>query len=236
MSVASIASVKHSTLFPPDFGPLQAAAWQALNDHSGAWVMLVRADGIVLHVNDVLLAAVRVNRDDVIGQHVSRIIHPTCVEERVSYYAKVAQEGAPLCIEGIIGGGLVRCCLHPILASVPGELPCTLCVSRAIAPDAPPPGIPVVRARCDDRGPLASLSERELDVLRLIGRGMTTAQIARELHRSVKTIEWHRVSLGTKLGASNRVELARIAIRYGLASPFDGFAAETSTLATDAPK
>jgi DNA-binding NarL/FixJ family response regulator len=32
----------------------------------------------------------------------------------------------------------------------------------------------------------------------------------------VKTIEWHRVSLGTKLGVTNRVELARIAIRAGV--------------------
>jgi DNA-binding NarL/FixJ family response regulator len=75
-----------------------------------------------------------------------------------------------------------------------------------------------IRTRYDDMGPLASLTSRELDIIRLIGAGLSTAEIAKRLHRSVKTIEWHRVSLGNKLGVANRVELARIAIGAGLVS------------------
>ncbi|MCA9299765.1 MAG: response regulator transcription factor, partial [Phycisphaerales bacterium] len=67
-----------------------------------------------------------------------------------------------------------------------------------------------------DAGDLACLTKRERDVLALIGQGLSTAQIAKHLHRSVKTIEWHRVSLGNKLQVTNRVELARIAIRAGI--------------------
>ncbi|MEM7756113.1 MAG: helix-turn-helix transcriptional regulator [Planctomycetota bacterium] len=63
---------------------------------------------------------------------------------------------------------------------------------------------------------IAGLTARERDVLRLIGYGLSTADIAKTLHRSVKTIEWHRVALGNKLGVTNRVELARIAIRAGV--------------------
>jgi DNA-binding NarL/FixJ family response regulator len=77
-------------------------------------------------------------------------------------------------------------------------------------------GIPVVRAKHDDLGVLGALTTREMEILRLIGKGLSTADIAKQLHRSVKTIEWHRVSLGTKLGVTNRVELARIAIRAGV--------------------
>jgi DNA-binding NarL/FixJ family response regulator len=65
--------------------------------------------------------------------------------------------------------------------------------------------------------------------LKLIGIGLSTADIARRLERSVKTVEWHRVSLGEKLGVTNRVELARIAIAAGLVSldePVGGSAGE----------
>jgi DNA-binding NarL/FixJ family response regulator len=72
------------------------------------------------------------------------------------------------------------------------------------------------RARADDLGKLDQLTNREVEVLRLIGRGLSTAQIAATLERSVKTVEWHRVALGTKLSVTNRVELARIAIHAGL--------------------
>lgn len=57
-------------------------------------------------------------------------------------------------------------------------------------------------------------------MLAFIGRGYSIPQIAEKLFRSQKTIETHRHSLGRKLGVSNRVELARIAIREGLA-PLD---------------
>ena len=61
------------------------------------------------------------------------------------------------------------------------------------------------------------LTNREREVLGLIGQGRTLGEIAQRLHRSRKTIESHRDALGRKLGVSNRVELARIAIQSGLA-------------------
>lgn len=63
----------------------------------------------------------------------------------------------------------------------------------------------------------ASLTRREREVLELIGRGLSLPEIAERLYRSQKTIESHRLSLGKKLGMSNRVELARFAIQAGLA-------------------
>ena len=67
---------------------------------------------------------------------------------------------------------------------------------------------------------ISGLTQRELQVLAFIGRGYSIPQIAEKLFRSQKTIETHRQSLGRKLGVSNRVELARIAIQAGLA-PLD---------------
>ncbi|MEM6458614.1 MAG: response regulator transcription factor [Planctomycetota bacterium] len=64
---------------------------------------------------------------------------------------------------------------------------------------------------------MSGLTPREIQVLGLIGYGFTIPQIADRLFRSPKTIESHRQALGRKLGIRNRVELARLAIREGLA-------------------
>jgi PAS domain S-box-containing protein len=68
----------------------------------------------------------------------------------------------------------------------------------------------------DDR--IATLTPREREVLGYIGQGLTLAEIADKLFRSLKTIETHRLSLGRKLGANNRVQLAKIAISAGMAT------------------
>lgn len=60
------------------------------------------------------------------------------------------------------------------------------------------------------------LTPRELDVLRLIGDGLTNRAIGTELSISVKTVERHRTKLMAKLEAHSIVELMREAIRRGL--------------------
>lgn len=70
--------------------------------------------------------------------------------------------------------------------------------------------------RHNDLGPLAVLTNRELEVLAHIARGMSTKEIAKSLNRSVKTVESHRTSIGSKLNMDDRVHLAEIARRAGL--------------------
>lgn len=60
------------------------------------------------------------------------------------------------------------------------------------------------------------LSPRELEVLKLIAEGHSTREIAEMLVISTKTVEGHRARLAEKLGTSDRVALARYAIRTGL--------------------
>ena len=65
-------------------------------------------------------------------------------------------------------------------------------------------------------GTLDALTPREREILTLIAEGNSLAEIAQKLSRSLKTIESHRLSIGRKLKAGNRVELAKIAIAHGL--------------------
>lgn len=65
-------------------------------------------------------------------------------------------------------------------------------------------------------GPGGELSEREVDVLRLVALGHTNAEIAAELYISVRTVETHRAHISHKLGVHARSELVEAARRAGL--------------------
>ena len=62
----------------------------------------------------------------------------------------------------------------------------------------------------------AGLTPREVEVLALVGTGMTNAEIARELVVSAKTVDHHVSSVLAKLGVATRGEAAREAVRLGL--------------------
>ena len=62
--------------------------------------------------------------------------------------------------------------------------------------------------------PVDSLSDRELEVLQLLGKGGSTRSIAEALHLSVKTIETHRAHIKEKLGFQDSEEMVRFAIDW----------------------
>ncbi len=72
---------------------------------------------------------------------------------------------------------------------------------------AEPPGPP---------GPPDDLSEREVEILRLIALGHTNGEIAKQLFLSVRTVESHRGHIQQKLRRTSRAELVRYALDKGL--------------------
>ncbi len=60
----------------------------------------------------------------------------------------------------------------------------------------------------------ASLSDRELEIFRLIGKGLKKGEIAALLHRSVNTVEAHRASMKKKLKVQTSAELAKLAFQH----------------------
>ncbi|MFG2076210.1 response regulator [Nonomuraea maritima] len=66
---------------------------------------------------------------------------------------------------------------------------------------------------------LAKLTDRELDVLALVGAGLSNAEIAERLHLGVTTVKTHLAGLMTKTGCPNRVRLAVFAVRTRIAAP-----------------
>jgi DNA-binding CsgD family transcriptional regulator len=75
---------------------------------------------------------------------------------------------------------------------------------------------PTTRMRANDGRP-AGLSPREVEVLRLLARGETNAQIAATLGLSINTVERHVANLYRKIDARGRAEASAFAVRNGLA-------------------
>ena len=82
-----------------------------------------------------------------------------------------------------------------------------------LAPDASPARV---------GGPGGELSDRELEVLRMIALGLTNAEIGERLYVSVRTIETHRSHIHEKLNVRNRAELVRRARAAGLLEDSQG--------------
>jgi DNA-binding NarL/FixJ family response regulator len=64
------------------------------------------------------------------------------------------------------------------------------------------------------QSPIESLSDRELEIFKMIGKGMTTRLIATELHLSIKTVETHRENIKSKLDIPNSAELSCAAVQW----------------------
>ena len=75
-----------------------------------------------------------------------------------------------------------------------------------------------VRGSARDTSPIAELSDRELEVFRLIGQGHGTRQIAEELRLSVKTVESYQAHIKEKLSLRSARELVQHAILWSLSN------------------
>ena len=77
-------------------------------------------------------------------------------------------------------------------------------------------GARIAAERPAAEGPPDDLTEREVEVLRLIALGHTNSEIAGHLYLSVRTVESHRAHVQQKLRLSTRAELVRYALDRGL--------------------
>lgn len=76
-----------------------------------------------------------------------------------------------------------------------------------------------LQARVDgDPSAYSTLGAREREVLQLVAEGKTSAETARQMHISIKTVETHRRNIVQKLGLHGTAELTKYAVREGLTS------------------
>ena len=190
----------------------------ALSEDTGAPVMLMDAMGVIEFANPAALSVI-------VGKSLAEFLGEDLARDRLSIGAEATNTAKPVTVTGMVRGRLMRATFRGLGGA--GASARLLVTFRLASPPDGQVGMMNgdIKARIDDHGHLSNLTQRELEILRLIGLGLSSADIAKRLGRSVKTVEWHRVSLGEKLSVANRVELARIAIAAGLVS------AETPPLA-----
>lgn len=207
-------------------GPLPtdlSETWAAMTSDSGADVAIITPEGRVLFMSPVLSwwAPTR-PFDGFAGKLLTDLFPKPIADERAQLIRRVLDTAKPLVMHAAWKGIRTRTVMRPLLGPA-GKPDRVLIVCRGIVPAddtrAAQADVEVVQAQHVDKGQLANLTPREMEILALIGQGLTTAAIAEKLFRSRKTIEAHRLSLGIKLSARNRVDLARIAVQSGLVPP-----------------
>jgi DNA-binding NarL/FixJ family response regulator len=136
----------------------------------------------------------------------SNVIILTTYESR-EYLAQIVRVGAAACVlKRSVGTELVRA----IEAVAQGQKYVSPTVAGMLLED--------YEVRIEQGGE-DLLTEREHEVLQLVAEGRSNQEIAQELVVSVKTVEGHRTKIMRKLGAHDRTELVKYAIRMGMITP-----------------
>ena len=107
-----------------------------------------------------------------------------------------------------------RAVLEGIRTILAGRIHVSPAVSSRILESLGRPSQSSNRAMANPDSIVQNLSDREFEVFQLIGQGHGTREIAGRLHVSIKTVEAHRASLKTKLGAKDAPQLVREAVRW----------------------
>ena len=216
-------SATSHALSTPAWTPPSAAdvLWNALIHDSGAGVAVFDADGWVHFANPIYLRMIGARSvEDAKRLSIEDRLQHDMAEERLVILRDVIRNGHSQLIKDLRRGRA----LVITARQFPHQPQFCLAVYRPAdipnwASDAEPTDVEPAQIRHVDPGPLAVLSEREKEILALIGQGLTSAQIARKLCRTIKTIEWHRSAIARKLHTKDRVALAQLAIQAGLCSP-----------------
>jgi len=155
-----------------------------------------------------------VSMPDLNGIEAARLLREKCPQTRIVMLSMHASsEHVHRALEaGAAGYVLKESAAAEVIAAVRTVLAGRVYLSPALGIEAG------VRAR-GGKSPLQSLSSRERQVLQLVVEGKSSAEIARTIHLSAKTVETYRSRLMKKLGVADTPALVKFAIQHGLTPP-----------------
>jgi len=234
MAPEAFKSPGHQPEAPPvPIGLTADSLWESLTSEPDTGVAIVTLEGELCYANDQA-AKLFFGADATAGQYAGMamkdLFPAKMVRERLEILRHVLESGKPVALRSIWRGNQHLTLIRYIEGEV-SEL------GEDGACDSPPHFLFIVRRAVGDAateslvdeskyeflesevmelGPLDVLTPRELEVLALLGQGLSLKEIAKTLFRTVKTMEKHRGAIGMKLAAHDRVKLAEIAQRAGL--------------------
>jgi DNA-binding NarL/FixJ family response regulator len=197
--------------------PADEAIWEALVHDAAAAVAVFDASAHVVVANPLYLKMIGAKSIEAArALSIEQRLGHDMAEERLPILQAILRTGKPTMIRDLRRGWALLLTMrrvgdHVLATFRPADIP-DWC-------DAHVTDVALSPIKHIDLGPLAALSEREKEILAFIGQGLTSAQIAKKLCRTVKTIEWHRSAIARKLNTKDRVALAKMAIQAGLCTP-----------------
>ena len=210
-------------LDPGGDGPVAQALWQTLTGEPGVSVALLDESGTLLFANaETRRIFFEHAPQEIVGKRLGELGFPKpWIDERLGLFQRMKAEGHPLLLRTVWRGHQQFSWMRMIppeegdggarFLVITRRIPAGQEAERLLASERPVVESDVIRL-----GELDALSPRELEVLALLGQGLSIKEIAKTLHRSVKTIERHRGSIGSKLQMSKGLVIADVAREAGL--------------------
>ena len=203
---------------PPDFDP--ASLWLALTSTDGVGISVMDRKGSLVFVNESSLGLFFDHPFDYHGKTIADVHPPEFVEERLRMIGRVLEENRPLKIEHILHGRPIVSAVWPIRDTKP-PYQRVLVISRRnsrvdFSGQRVEGEMEIMDTKYIDLGELDVLSKRELEILALVGHGLSVPQVAKILHRSQKTVERHKTSIAHKLHLKGQAEMVAIVTSMGL--------------------
>lgn len=168
--------------------------------------------GTILYVNDRSAELfIKGTPEDGIGKTLGELLGKEWAAERIDMFERIAQSRKPIISRHILHGRQIQSTIR-VLTEPDNENPIfSILSSEGVNDPSDPDAFEIVESKLVSLGPLDALTRREIEVLALIGHGMTSKQIATALHRSVRTIEQHCDSIRHKMKGATRIQLAKLA-------------------------
>jgi DNA-binding CsgD family transcriptional regulator len=194
--------------------------WNALSQTPGVGVSITDAKGSLLFVNDTMMSLFSDATDiQYVGKQISDFHPPEFVEERLQMIQRVLREGKPLSLQHIYRGRNIHSTVWPIVDKAPPfsrVIVVSFSPCNGSLPAAVPDAIESFSTNYIDLGPLDCLTPRELEVLVLLGYGMSVPKAAALLHRSPKTVQRHKAAISQKLELHGQAEIVSMVASLGL--------------------
>ena len=182
-------------------------------------IMVWDSKGTIVCCNDVAARGFKQpSSDDLLGKTLYDFAPENWAQERYNVAKLAIDSGRNITFLEILGGYRLRTLIRPILSQDPqNQQHCVLVTVEKITSEefdyasSTKTNEMVIHANINDLGKLDALTNRELEVLALMGQGLRAKDIAKQLSRSVSTIDNHRDNMGEKLDLHDRGELIALA-------------------------
>ncbi|MEO1524800.1 MAG: LuxR C-terminal-related transcriptional regulator [Planctomycetota bacterium] len=209
---------REQAITPGDFDP--TLVWSALTRTDGVGISVMDRNGGLIFVNETSLGLFFDRAIDYQNKTIADFHPAEFVRERLELIRRALDEDRPILMEHILHGRPIASTVWPIHDRDP-PFQRVLVVSRRhpkTEEDGPrePGKMAVMDTSFIDLGELDVLTQRELEVLALIGHGLSVPRVAELLHRSQKTVEHHKTSIAQKLHLRGQSEMVAIVTSVGL--------------------